>query len=347
MARFAQLEQPVLLAGETGVGKELFARAIYLLGPRRERPFVRINCARFRNEELLVSELFGHRQGSFTGASSERLGLFRRADGGTVFLDEVGELPTGAQAMLLRVLGEGELSPLGSTQTERVDVRVVAATNRPLGRMLLDEAFRRDLFHRISALRVEIPAVRERDGDWELLAAHFLEVLNARHRTRKTLAPEVRDLLRRYAWPGNVREIRSVIDVAYFLSEGSVLSPTTVEEHLEHGAFGAPDRPGEAPEEVGVRFDAMVRRDRSFWSVVREPYLDRDLNRSQVREIVRRGLARTGSYKELLPLFGVEESEYGRFMDFLRHHRLKPELATRTPDAERPRAPESAPPRGR
>ncbi|HEX2187654.1 MAG TPA: sigma-54 factor interaction domain-containing protein, partial [Longimicrobiaceae bacterium] len=159
---FAQAEAPVLVTGETGTGKELFARAVYLLGSRRGAPFVSVNCAQFGESQLVASELFGHRRGSFTGAVADHRGVFEEADGGVVFLDEVGELSSSAQAMLLRVLGEGEVVRVGESRARRVDVRVVAATNRDLREMVADGRFREDLYYRLRFLHLHVPPLRER-----------------------------------------------------------------------------------------------------------------------------------------------------------------------------------------
>ncbi len=189
-ARFARMSRHVLITGESGVGKELFARAIYLLGSRRRNDFFTVNCAQYQNDELLVSELFGHERGSFTGASSSRRGLFDRGDGGVVFLDEVGELTPRAQAMLLRVFSEGEIKRLGSTRATHVDIKVITATNRQLSRMVERKTFRTDLFYRLNALSVHIPPVRDRGDDWELLVRYFLDRLNRTYGTRKRMSAD-------------------------------------------------------------------------------------------------------------------------------------------------------------
>jgi len=219
----APLGSTVLLLGETGTGKELLARAIHDYSPRRERPLVRLNCAALP-AGLVESELFGHEKGAFTGASAARPGRFEVADRGTLFLDEVGDLPLEAQAKLLRVLQEGEFERLGSTRTRKVDVRIVAATHRDLRAAVGEGRFRADLYYRLSVFPVTIPPLRERPEDVEALVWFFV------HRRQKelerridTLAPGTLEALRRYPWPGNVRELENVIERALILSRGNVL----------------------------------------------------------------------------------------------------------------------------
>ena len=210
----ADSELPVLLLGETGVGKELFARRIHQRSRRRERPLVHVNCAALP-ESLAESELFGHAKGAFSGAGAERPGRFEAADGGTLFLDEVGELPLPVQAKLLRALQNGEIQRLGADRPRSVDVRVVAATNRNLREAVRDGRFRADLYHRLSVYPVPIPPLRERGADVLLLAGRFLELNRARLGLRSLrLSPEAGEALTRYRWPGNVRELEHVISRA-------------------------------------------------------------------------------------------------------------------------------------
>ncbi|HEX7069801.1 MAG TPA: sigma 54-interacting transcriptional regulator [Rhodothermales bacterium] len=322
--RFASVGSPVLVTGESGVGKELFARALYLLGQRCGRPFYSVNCAQYQNDELLVSELFGHRKGSFTGAVSDRDGLFQAADGGVVFLDEVGELTPQAQAMLLRVLSEGEVRPLGNADVRRVDVRVIAATNRPLRQMVEEGRFRPDLYYRLRYLQLHVPPIRARADDWRLLVDFYLNVANRNGNGTKTLSSASWEVLGRHDWPGNVREIRSVVDVGHCLAEGPVIEPENLYDVLREEDAEIKDV--RRDDDVVSRVLAqMVEQESTFWEAVREPFLARDLNRREVREIVDRGLRESGwSYKALLELFNLPPDEYLRFMDFLRHHRLKP-----------------------
>ena len=325
--RFARVDRPVLITGESGVGKELFARAAYLLSPRRGRPFVSVNCAQFTDENLLISELFGHKKGAFTGATADRKGLFEEAEGGVLFLDEVGELTLRAQAALLRAIGVGEVVRLGESTSRRVDVRVVAATNRDLRAMVADGAFREDLYYRLAPLRLRVPALRERGNDWRLIAEAYLAGLCRQSDEVKRLGDSAVQALDGYAWPGNVREVRGLLDMTFCLCLGDTIEAAdvepelrTVSDELDEGtlalaAGGAPDP-----------FAQMSRGDASFWSAVRDPYLDREMNRDEVKAIVGRGLAQAGgSYKRALKAFGLPEGEYLKFMDFLRHHRLKPE----------------------
>lgn len=210
----ADSELPVLLLGETGVGKELFAHRLHRLSRRRNRPLIHVNCAALP-ESLAESELFGHTRGAFSGATGERPGRFEAADGGTLFLDEVGELPLSIQAKLLRTLQNGEIQRLGSDRQRRVNVRIIAATNRHLREHVRDGSFRADLYHRLSVYPIPIPPLRERDNDVLLLAGHFLELNRARLGLRSLrLSASAQAALRRYPWPGNVRELEHVISRA-------------------------------------------------------------------------------------------------------------------------------------
>jgi DNA-binding NtrC family response regulator/tetratricopeptide (TPR) repeat protein len=210
VARAARAPFPVLIEGESGSGKELVARAVHRLSPRRERRFCPINCAAL-TDDLLEAELFGHARGAFTGAVGERAGLFEEADGGTLFLDEIGELSARAQAKLLRVLQDGEVRRVGENHARRVDVRIIAATNRRLAQEADAGRFRPDLRFRLDVVRIEVPPLRERPGDIALLAAHFWTDAAARVGSRATLTPDALAALARYDWPGNVRELQNVI----------------------------------------------------------------------------------------------------------------------------------------
>jgi transcriptional regulator with PAS, ATPase and Fis domain len=200
----------VVIEGESGAGKELVARAIHQLGPRRERRFCDINCAALP-DDLLESELFGHSRGAFTGAVAERAGLFEEANGGTLFLDELPDLSPRGQAKLLRALQQQEVRRIGETFSRPVDVRLVTATNRDLHAEVAAERFRRDLLYRIEVIRIRIPPLRERPEDVAVLAEHFWRAAAGRVGTRAALSPGVLSALARYHWPGNVRELQNVI----------------------------------------------------------------------------------------------------------------------------------------
>jgi formate hydrogenlyase transcriptional activator len=219
----APTDSTVLIYGETGTGKELIARAIHDLSPRRSKPFVKLNCAAIPTG-LLESELFGHEKGAFTGAIAQRIGRFEVANGGTIFLDEIGEVPLELQTKLLRVLQEREFERLGSSRTLRTDARLIAATNRDLEAMVSEQKFRSDLFFRLNVFPIHVPPLRERQGDIPLLVRHFTQQFSRRmNKMIETIPSEAMDALCRYHWPGNIRELQNVIERAVILSSGPVL----------------------------------------------------------------------------------------------------------------------------
>lgn len=229
----AQVQSTVLVTGESGTGKELVARAIHDLSPRAERPFVSINCGAF-TETLLESELFGYVKGSFTGASSNRKGLFEAANTGTIFLDEIGEMSPAMQVKLLRVLQERKLRPVGATEETTVDTRVIAATNRDLASMVKDGTFREDLYYRISVIPIELPSLRERMEDIPELAAHFVEKFCTGTGRLLTIGEVTGRLLESYVWPGNVRELEHTIERAVALETTSSIQPERLPDRITH-----------------------------------------------------------------------------------------------------------------
>jgi DNA-binding NtrC family response regulator len=269
VARVASTQASVLILGETGTGKELVARTIHRFSDRADRRLVAVNCSALA-EGLLESELFGHVKGAFTGAVANRPGIFREADHGTVFLDEIGDVSPGLQARLLRVLQEQEIVPVGSEVPVKVNVRVIAATHRDLGTMVRERTFREDLFYRLNVVTIHLPPLRERRQDIPLLIDHFLTTLAARHgRGPVAIDPAAQALLLRWDWPGNVRELENVLERAMVLAELDVIGPEHLPDSLRSAA-GAAERPTEAaargrsepanePEEL-VTLDELDRR---------------------------------------------------------------------------------------
>ena len=232
LEKVAEYKTTVLIEGESGTGKELVARALHDRSPRAHKAFVAVNCGAIPGT-LLESELFGHKRGAFTDASSDKRGLFEEADGGTLFLDEIGELPLALQVKLLRALQEGTIRRLGDTRDLKVDVRVVAATVRDLGLEVKEGRFREDLYYRINVLPLRVPPLRERREDVPLLVEHFLAKNNARLGTKvRSVTPRAHKLLLDYPWPGNVRELENAIERSVVLAEGEALDDTDLPERL-------------------------------------------------------------------------------------------------------------------
>ena len=295
MKKVAETDATVLITGETGTGKELVARAIHYAGSRREKRFVAQNCGALP-DTLLESELFGHRRGAFTGANQDKQGLFEAADGGTIFLDEIGETEPGMQVRLLRVLQEGEIRPIGSSDTLHVDVRVLAATNRDLQSRVKEDRFREDLFYRLRVVEIEVPPLRERRSDIPALADYFLESANTRmQRSLKGFSNAAMDLLTAYAWRGNVRELENEIERVAVLAGD--------EEQVSVEMLSGPIR-GSQPESLpGSASDAEIE--------------DWNLNLSvdnMKRRMITRAIEETGSKTRAAERLGIPRQSLQKMM---------------------------------
>jgi DNA-binding NtrC family response regulator len=251
--RVGPTDATVLITGETGTGKELVARALHAASPRRKRPFVAVNCAAFA-ETLLDSELFGHEKGAFTGAEHSRPGVFEAAHRGTLFLDEAGEMPLALQAKLLRVLMDGSVVRVGSTEPRTVDVRIVVATHRDLEQRVQGGAFRQDLYYRLAVVPIHVPPLRERPEDVPLLVEHFLRQVATELKVRpRTVAPEALARLMRYPLPGNARELRNLVERATILARGDTIEIADLPDLRRAGEGDDAGEPGFDPEQDPVR----------------------------------------------------------------------------------------------
>ena len=303
IAKVAPTRTRVLITGESGTGKELVARAIHRESPLRDRAFIKVNCAAIP-PELIESELFGHERGAFTGAAARKKGLFELADGGTIFLDEIGDMSLSAQAKVLRVLQSGELSRVGSESTLKVDVRVLAATNRELQAAVAGGQFREDLFFRLAVVPLRAPALRERAQDIPLLCKAFAaQIAHENGLHEKAFAPEAVAILAAYTWPGNVRELRNVVERLVILCEGAVgvgdLPEEIVAEVARRGRpvhnVGALALPPEA-----ANLSLRELRDLVERQVVRAKLEENDWNISRTAQVL--GLERTNLHKKMRAL---------------------------------------------
>jgi two-component system nitrogen regulation response regulator GlnG len=268
IGRVAEQSFPVLITGESGTGKELIARAIYQHGARANAPFLALNCAAIP-ESLLESELFGHEKGAFTGADRRRIGKFEQCNGGTIFLDEIGDMPLALQAKVLRVLQEQAFERVGGNETIRTDVRIIAATHRDLKAWSVEGKFRLDLFYRLSVFPIQLPPLRDRGDDLPLLVQYFVRRFSTElGRTVHQVAPEAMEQLRRYTWPGNIRELQNVLKQALLRASGSTLLASFLPERLGEDPLGQSAR--SAAETDGETF--VVRQQLS--SEIRNAYTD-------------------------------------------------------------------------
>ena len=357
----ARSDAKVLLTGESGVGKEIAAQLVHRYSARHLRPFLAINCAGVP-DSLLESELFGHVRGSFTGAYRDKPGLLERANGGTILMDEVGEMSLRMQALLLRFLENGEIHRVGADrQSGTVNVRVIAATNRVLLDRIAEGAFREDLYYRLNVIHLVIPPLRARRDDIEPLVQHFVQLYCRQYQTPPPdITPEALQVLIEYDWPGNIRELKNVVE--RFIVRGDRGRPLLPEDlpcyqptlaataaavsaavptPVRTGPVLLPSRPTSAvrpsPPEL---LERIVSRRESFWSVVYEPFMSRDLTRADVRYVVSSGLQHTrGNYKMLIDSFNMAPGDYKRFLNFLRKHQCHmPFQQFRTGDALRAEA---------
>jgi len=321
----------VLITGETGVGKEVVARLIHERSARGSGKLVTVNCAGLP-DSLLESELFGHVRGSFTGAYRDKPGLLEMAPNGTVFLDEVGEMSTRMQVVLLRFLETGEIQRIGADRSHtRVNVRLITATNRDLPKEIAAGNFREDLFFRLNVIRMHLAPLRERIEDVPILFEHYLGFYCDQHRVeRPRIEQATWDALMTYRWPGNIRELRNVAERIALKTAGELLRPTDLPAELVR--INSVDRFESTPADAGAAAPAgspqveemigrMLRHGESFWSAVYPIFMSRDLTRDDLRRIIEIGLENTnGNYRLLVALFNMPNEDYKRFLGFLRKH---------------------------
>jgi DNA-binding NtrC family response regulator len=306
VARLATQELPILIRGESGTGKELVARALHDTGTRRAQPFVALNCGAIP-ESLIDSELFGHSKGAFTGATTDRAGVFVEADGGTLFLDEIGDMPLAVQARLLRVLQEGEVRPIGSTGLRKVNVRVIAATHVDLARAVESGRFRLDLYYRLNVVVLAVPPLRDRVDDVPLLAAHFLRKHGGSGAPQ--LEPETLELMSQYAWPGNVRELENALMYAVALHHGESIGPSALPFQIVPLARGT--------QKLGLFADddelpPLTEAKRQLIASFEQSYVSKVLRKSKgsVSEAARLAGLDRANFRRLLQRYSIDPSAF-------------------------------------
>jgi nitrogen regulation protein NR(I) len=288
IGQLAISDATALITGESGTGKELIARAIYGHSKRSNKAFLAINCAAIP-ENLLESELFGHERGAFTGATNQRIGKFEQCNGGTLFLDEIGDMTPTTQTKILRVLQNGTFERVGGNQVVRIDVRIIAATNKPLEQAVADKQFREDLFYRLNVVRIHVPPLRERTADLPLLADYFLQkVAQKNNQQPKTFTDEAMELMRLYGWPGNVRELENVVHRALVVSKGDAILSTDLPLEILHSKTQVRDRSASinvTPPLIGSTAElSLTKIAQSLFQIAREdtnlkiiPFLEREM----------------------------------------------------------------------
>ena len=333
----ARSDAKVMIVGETGVGKEVVAQLIHRAGMRQRQPFVAINCAGLP-DSLLESELFGPVRGSFTGAYRDKPGLAAQADRGTLFLDELGEMSARMQGVLLRFVETGEIHRLGADRMEkRVDTRIIAATNRNLLDRISSGDFREDLYYRLNVIHITVPPLRERGSDILRLFNHYLAHYCRQHRVDlPEVTPATEELLHSYRWPGNVRELKNIAERVTVRHHRGPLRPDMLPAEIRREAtqlkVAAPQPPAGAELDTtapalphhpaaDAAWNEMIINGKSFWLAVHPLFIERELTKTDVREIIRRGLRQTqGSYRKLIELFHLPANDYKRFLAFLYQH---------------------------
>jgi transcriptional regulator with PAS, ATPase and Fis domain len=320
----AKCDAKVLVTGESGAGKEIVARLIHAASARSRSQLVTVNCAAL-SETLLETELFGHVRGSFTGAYRDRLGAFEQAHRGTVFMDEIGETSPRMQGLLLRFMETGEIQRVGSDQVQtRVDVRVIAATNRVLVDSVANKTFREDLYYRLNVIHIRVPPLRDRVEDIPVLLRFFLDQFAKQYQVESpALSADALQTLCNHHWPGNVRELKNVVErLVVRAKDGEIGRDDLPLEVLRSAPVAQPEPSPQATRPAAdMLFERMVNGGESFWSCVYAPFMARDLTRDDLRTIVRKGLERTsGNYKVMVELFNMPADDYKRFLGFLRKY---------------------------
>jgi two-component system response regulator AtoC len=327
--RVARSDAKVLITGESGVGKELVAREIHAQSLRSSRVFIPVNCAGMP-ETLLESELFGHVKGSFTGAYRDKPGKLESAHEGTIFLDEVGEMSLRMQGLLLRFLETGEIQKVGADQMGRkMNVRVIAATNRPLSDMIKEGLFREDLFYRLNVIHLIVPPLRERKEDIPAMVEYFLRRFATTNRSIvEAFEPDAIAALVDYSWPGNVRQLENIVERVVVVGRkarvGYADLPLEIRSQNPRPTSVPPAAPRRDVNVVDDLYARLTAQRESFWTSVYPLYMQREITRTHVRDVVQKGLEEArGNYKIMVQLFNMDAGDYKKFLNFLRKHQCQ------------------------